>query len=255
MRFHPPPTLHGQRGENIALTEIEIKLSCADQARLLAAFRDDLLQGAAVSAPKTLHMHSEYYDTPDAALFAAGCSLRFRTENGSGYITLKTDPPSANAACERGGTGRSGEGDPDGAALSLSETRNTAPRPDGLAVRSEYEFPATSFSDGLPRILAAAPQYAAALRAVLPQLRQTASVTYERVDLTARFGETVAAFSLDQGYLNGDAENRFFELEAELKRGDVETLHAVCRTLSKTYGLVPVTVSKLRRALDARRSQ
>ena len=209
------------------MTETEIKLSCADQARLLASFRDNLLQSAAVSAPKSLHMHSEYYDTPDAALFAAGCSLRFRTENGSGYITLKTDPPSANAA----------------------------PLSDGLAVRSEYEFPAASFSDGLPRILAAAPQYAEALRAALPHLRRTASVTYERVDLTTRFGETAVVFSLDQGYLNGDAENRFFELEAELKQGDVETLHAVCRTLSKAYGLVPVTVSKLRRALDAQRSQ
>lgn len=241
------------------MTETEIKLSCSEQARLLAAFRDDMLRGAAISAPQTLRMYSEYYDTPDAALFAAGCSLRFRTENNSGYITLKTAPPSESAFAGNGGLREAelaDEGGPGDFTICRAETEVGAPPSDGLVIRGEYEFPAASFSGGLPRILAAAPQYADTLRVALPRLRRTASVTYERTDLTARFGETIVVFSLDQGFLNNNAENRFFELEAELKQGDAGTLRAVCGALTDQYGLVPVTVSKLRRALDAQqRSQ
>ena len=67
------------------MTEIEIKLSCAERERLLAAFQDDLIRKAAVSAPKKMRMHSEYYDTPDAALYAAGLSLRFRRARGNPF--------------------------------------------------------------------------------------------------------------------------------------------------------------------------
>ena len=221
------------------MTEIEIKLSCAERERLLAAFQDDLIRKAAVSAPKKMRMHSEYYDTPDAALYAAGLSLRFRTENGKGYITLKT-APACPAAADKSG---------------ISESAAVQAPSDGLAVRGEYEFPAASLADGLPQVLAAAPQYAAVLRTAVPLLRQTASVTYERTDQEVRFGETAAVFSFDRGYCNGCAEDTFFELEAELKRGDAVVLRDVCHSLSQKYGLTPVTVSKLRRALDKRRKR
>ena len=213
------------RQEGICLTETEIKLSCESRARLLSAFSDDLIQGAAVAPAETLDMRSVYYDTADHALHAAHCALRFRSENGVGRITVKTDPPGADAV----------SGVP------------------GLAVHGEYECAAESLAEGLPRLLPLLPSATAIiLTKLLPDIEPIASVEFRRIEQVACVSGAVIAFALDDGFVNDCPAASFFVLEAELKHGSAGTLRSVCAGLSEKYALSPVETSKLRRALDHR---
>ncbi len=213
------------RQEGICLTETEIKLSCESRTRLLSAFNDDLIQGAAVAPAETLDMRSVYYDTADHALHAAHCALRFRAENGIGRITVKTDPHPADAVSD-------------------------VP---GLAVRGEYECAAESLAEGLPRLLPLLPpETSGMLSGLLPGIAPIASVEFRRIEQAVCVSGAVIAFALDEGFVNGCPSASFFELEAELKHGSAETLRSVCARLAEKYALSPVETSKLRRALDHR---
>lgn len=200
------------------MPEIEIKLTHPDPSVLRAAFDDPAI--AAGSTPQTIRMCSEYYDTADEALFSAGCGLRFRAENERGVVTLKTQSAPSDAS--------------------------------GLSVRGEFEVEAASISEALPQICALAPAYADLLRQVAPTLKMTAAVTFTRIERHAVFGETEIAFSVDTGVFNNDPTKPFAEFEAELKRGSSDKMVAICAELAKTYGLVPLADSKLKRALACR---
>ena len=213
------------RQEGICLTETEIKLSCESRTRLLSAFNDDLIQGAAVAPAETLDMRSVYYDTADHALHAAHCALRFRAENGIGRITVKPAPHPADVVSD-------------------------VP---GLAVRGEYECAAESLAEGLPRLLPLLPpETSGMLSGLLPGIAPIASVEFRRIEQAVCVSGAVIAFALDEGFVNGCPSASFFELEAELKHGSAETLRSVCARLAEKYALSPVETSKLRRALDHR---
>ena len=200
------------------MPEIEIKLTHPDPSVLRAAFDDPAI--AAGSTPQTIRMCSEYYDTADEALFSAGCGLRFRAENERGVVTLKTQSAPSDAS--------------------------------GLSVRGEFEVEAASISEALPQICALAPAYADLLRQVASTLKMTAAVTFTRIERHAVFGETEIAFSVDTGVFNNDPAKPFAEFEAELKRGSSDKMVAICAELAKTYDLVPLADSKLKRALACR---
>ena len=187
------------------MTETEIKLSCESRTRLLSAFNDDLIQGAAVAPAETLDMRSVYYDTADHALHAAHCALRFRAENGIGRITVKTDPHPADVVSD-------------------------VP---GLAVRGEYECAAESLAEGLPRLLPLLPpETSGMLSGLLPGIAPIASVEFRRIEQAVCVSGAVIAFALDEGFVNGCPSASFFELEAELKHGSAETLRSVCARLA-----------------------
>lgn len=200
------------------MPEIEIKLTHTDPNVLHAAFADPAI--AAGNATQTIRMCSEYYDTADETLFAAGCGLRFRAENDRGVVTLKTQAAPADAS--------------------------------GLSVRGEFEVEADSLTEALPKICALAPAYADLLHKVAPNLKMTAAVTFTRMERHATFGETEIAFSVDTGIFNNDPAKPFAEFEAELKRGNADAMVAICADLARTYGLVPLADSKLKRALACR---
>ena len=200
------------------MPEIEIKLTHPDPGVLRAAFDDPAI--AVGSTPQTIRMCSEYYDTADEALFSAGCGLRFRAENERGVVTLKTQSAPSDAS--------------------------------GLSVRGEFEVEAASISEALPQICALAPAYADLLCQVAPTLKMTAAVTFARIERHAVFGETEIAFSVDTGVFNNDPTKPFAEFEAELKRGSSDKMVAICAELAKTYDLVPLADSKLKRALACR---
>ncbi len=200
------------------MPEIEIKLTHPDPSVLRAAFDDPAI--AAGSDPQTIRMCSEYYDTADELLFAAGCGLRFRAENDRGVVTLKTQSVPADAS--------------------------------GLSVRGEFEVEAASLAEALPQICALAPAYADLLRKAAPDLKMTAAVSFTRIERHTVFGETEIAFSVDTGVFNNDPTKPFAEFEAELKRGSSEAMIAICGDLAKTYSLVPLADSKLKRALACR---
>ncbi|MBQ4047457.1 MAG: CYTH domain-containing protein [Clostridia bacterium] len=200
------------------MPEIEIKLTHPDPGVLMAAFRDPAI--AVGSAEQTIRMRSEYYDTADEILFAARCGLRFRAENERGVVTLKTQSAPSDAS--------------------------------GLSVRGEFEVEADSLSEALPKICALAPAYAELLRKAAPDLKMTAAVTFTRIERHAVFGETEIAFSVDTGVFNNDPAKPFAEFEAELKRGSAEEMRTICADLAKTYGLIPLADSKLKRALACR---
>ena len=200
------------------MPEIEIKLMHPDPSVLRAAFDDPAI--AAGSTPQTIRMCSEYYDTADEALFSAGCGLRFRAENERGVVTLKTQSAPSDAS--------------------------------GLSVRGEFEVEAASISEALPQICAFAPAYADLLRQVASTLKKIAAVAFTRIERHAVFGETEIAFSVDTGVFNNDPAKPFAEFEAELKRGSSDKMVAICAELAKTYDLVPLADSKLKRALACR---
>lgn len=200
------------------MPEIEIKLTHPDPSVLRAAFDDPAI--AAGSPPQTIRMCSEYYDTADEALFSAGCGLRFRAENERGVVTLKTQSAPSDAS--------------------------------GLSVRGEFEVEAASISEALPQICALAPAYADLLRQVASTLKKIAAVAFTRIERHAVFGETEIAFSVDTGVFNNDPAKPFAEFEAELKRGSSDKMVAICAELAKTYDLVPLADSKLKRALACR---
>ena len=200
------------------MPEIEIKLMHPDPSVLRAAFDDPSI--AVGGNPQTIRMCSEYYDTADEALFSAGCGLRFRAENERGVVTLKTQSAPSDAS--------------------------------GLSVRGEFEVEAASISEALPQICALAPAYADLLRQVASTLKMTAAVTFTRIERHAVFGETEIAFSVDTGVFNNNPAKPFAEFEAELKRGSSDKMVAICAELAKTYDLVPLADSKLKRALACR---
>lgn len=199
------------------MTETEIKLSCESLDRLQSAWNDVRTRHPVIAPARDIRMHSIYYDTADERLYAAGCAIRFRSENDNGRITLKT-----------------------GAAASGTS---------GMHVRGEFECPAQSLAEGLPRLIALLPPpFAALLTDASAHLQPIAEVTFCRTEFLADVSGTEIAFALDHGCFNHCPSAEFFELEAELKQGSADTLSAFCATLAESHALTPVSDSKLHRA-------
>lgn len=199
------------------MTETEIKLSCESWPRLQSVWNDVRSRYPVVSPAREIHMHSIYYDTVDEQLHTAGCAIRFRSENDSGCITLKT------------------------------KTVDSATP--GMHVRGEFECPAQSLQEGLPRLTALLPPpFAALLTDVARYLQPIAEVTFCRTEFLASISGTEIAFALDHGCFNHSPSADFFELEAELKQGHAEVLSAFCSSLVESHALFPVFDSKLHRA-------
>jgi inorganic triphosphatase YgiF len=198
-------------------TETELKLTAPDGAALEAVGRDPLLTAAAEGEAETVEMRSSYYDLPDGSLRAAKLSLRFRTENGRGVVTVK-----------RG----------------VKKDKKT-----GKASRTEWEVEADSLADGLER-LGAIPELAGLLPPA-EALAETARVVFTRVERRTRFAGAEIALCLDRGWFESP-EHPFFEAEAELAGGEQTALGELSAYLCGKYALTPEPRSKASRAAKLR---
>ena len=188
--------------------EIELKLHInhKDIRKLLAL---PLLTGLAAQKQQLLNT---YYDTPELSLRARRIALRFRKKGWDWLLTVKSAEPAAG----------------------------------GLAVRNEWETPAT------PGVFDFSHVDAPALREALDQQREdlTAVFTtdFQRHCWQVPFGASQIEMALDQGYIaaNGRRE-RICEVELELISGQVDDLFALCRHLQRALHLHPSIASKAER--------
>lgn len=195
--------------------ECEIKLTGRD-CSLSGAFNDEYITRVLLNPPDICSMRSVYYDFPDLFLSKKGVSLRFRLQNGKGFINVKTKS-----------TGIS-----------------------GVLQRDEWECPgeclltglcALKTDDQIKRVLA----HESASRLI-----PIATVEFLRTYQTVLFNGAEIELSLDRGFFNDNCENSFAELEAELISGEACALNALAAHLTGKYNLKVQIDSKLSRALN-----
>ena len=208
--------------------EIELKLALPDDATGQRILHDPRVAAAAACAPGTYHMHSLYYDTADRRMRAACASLRLRYEG-------RTPEPEQ----DRGHGGYV-------CCLKVKAGETVG----GLWVRQEYETPAQDILTGIESLLEKG-----APRALLPvgeALSVVGEVRFVRQSMLLELGGSLGELCIDSGVFNRPEGGGvpFFELELELKRGDIAPLQAFAALLSSDYGLSPQPRSKFSRAAE-----
>jgi len=167
--------------------------------------------------------HNTYFDTPDALLEAARCSLRRRIiDDGAGGVewTFK---------------------------------RGRGPGRDGVARRREVNALLSGKRTDLPKAKCEPVERARVLAGVRP-LQPLFSLLTDRqqIDLVRADGARVA-LALDRLRLDGEPRYRETEIEIELCDGDERAVADLALWLMRTYGLLPMRGSKRGRALAWRR--
>lgn len=155
-------------------------------------------------------MATTYYDTPEGALSARQYTLRHRQENETYICTLK------------------------------------APADVG---RGEWETECDDITAAIPVLCKlGAPEDLESLTA--GGITPVCGARFQRVAKLLTFEQTVLEVALDTGVLTGGGkEEPFWELEVELKSGDIRDADGFADQLARTFRLEPQTRSKFRRAL------
>lgn len=189
-------------------TEIELKLQLdARSARKLASH--PLLAGC---EPQRLRLLNTYYDTPDLALHARRIALRFRQKGWDWLLTVKSAEPASG----------------------------------GLAVRSEWEAPATPGQFDFSHV--DAPELKDFLEAAIPRLEPAFSTDFRRQIWQVPFGESRIELALDRGWIaSGERREAICEVELELLAGRIEDIFGLTRSLQKHLHLHPAIASKAER--------
>ncbi|MGE5503600.1 MAG: CHAD domain-containing protein, partial [Actinomycetota bacterium] len=190
-------------------TEIELKLAC--EPAVLARLRRHPAVAVLVEGPvRSRTLVSQYFDTADLALAAAGLSLRIRRKGRQRIQTLKTE----------------------------------GSRSAGLFTRREWESPATGERPGTDFLAAsnlpelAAPDLSARLQPVF-------STKVRRTTLMLAGEDWRAELALDEGEIvAGDARRPIAEAELELLAGPPARLHDLARRLAEDLPLHLLTRSK-----------
>ena len=191
--------------------EFEIKLRVPEKKILGKILSDPGILGLAQGAPREIAMESVYFDTPDGALSRRRWTLRRRRENDRYVVTVKTPLP---------GKGR-GEWE--------KETGDVAWAVTELVARGAPEELKELVDGGI-------------------EPRCGAAFTRTAMDLLLPEG-TKAELAVDRGVLTGGGrEEKFMEVELELKEGSEAAVEDFCEKLAARYGLVPEEKSKFARA-------
>ena len=164
----------------------------------------------------SIAMETTYYDTPDRLLSPRHWTLRRRMENGISVCTLKT--PAEGGA------------------------------------RGEWE---TECGDILSAVPVLCKLGAPALLPVLVSegVEPVCGARFTRLATTLTVEDCTLELALDQGVLlGGGRQIPLCEVEVELKSGEETAAVAFAEELAKTFGLVPETASKYRRALSLARN-
>lgn len=189
-------------------TEIELKLQLdAKNARKLA--EHPLLAGI---APQRLRLLNTYYDTPELALHDRCVALRFRRKGWDWLLTVKSAEPASG----------------------------------GLAVRSEWEAPATPGQFDFAHV--DAPELRAMLEAASGRLEPVFTTDFRRQTWQVPFGESLIELALDRGRIaSGERHEAICEIELELLHGRLEDIFGLTRSLQKHLHLHPAVASKAER--------
>ena len=167
--------------------------------------------GAAFGPFREISMETTYYDTPDRSLSARKWTLRWRFENGISVCTLKT------------------------------------PHKDGG--RGEWETESHDLISAIPTLCKlGAPTELESL--VCNGVMEVCGARFTRLAAPVEANGCTLELALDQGVLLGNGkEIPLCEVEVELKDGDDAAAVAFANELAQTFGLVPETASKYKRAL------
>ncbi len=162
----------------------------------------------------SISMETTYYDTPSQALSQRHYTLRRRLENGVSVCTLKA--------------------------------------PAGELARGEWETECDTIEGAIPELCKlGCPENLPAL--VSEGLIPVCGARFTRRASTVEFQSTVLEVALDRGILfAGEKEIPLCEIEVELKEGEPALAVAYAKALAQTYGLVPESGSKFKRALALR---
>ena len=159
----------------------------------------------------TYEMKTTYYDTADAKLGALRCTLRRRFENGVSVCTVKTP--------HKGGG------------------------------RNEFELECENIMDAIPQLVAmGAPRELLAYTA--EGVEEVCAARFTRMARNIALDGATAELALDRGELLGGGKSLpIFEVEVELKDGDLNAVAAYAEQLAREFGLRPEHKSKYKRAL------
>ena len=159
----------------------------------------------------TYEMKTTYYDTADAKLGALRWTLRRRFENGVSVCTIKTP--------HKGGG------------------------------RNEFELECENIMDAIPQLVAmGAPREL--LLYTAEGVEEVCAARFTRKARNITLDGATAELALDRGELLGGGNALpIFEVEVELKDGDLNPVAAYAEQLAREFGLRPEPKSKYKRAL------
>ena len=189
-------------------TEIELKLQLdAKNARKLAGH--PLLAGIKAQRQRLLNT---YYDTPELALRGRRVAMRFRQKGWAWLLTVKSAEPASG----------------------------------GLAVRNEWEAPATPGHFDFSHV--DAPELKGFLEAASERLEPVFTTDFRRQTWQVPFGESLIELALDRGHIaSGERRDPLCEVELELLSGRIEDIFGLTRSLQKHLHLHPAVASKAER--------
>jgi len=192
-------------------TEIELKLQLSPKAaRKLAAH--PLLTGLETQRQ---HLLNTYYDTPELELHARRVAVRFRQKGWQWLCTVKSAEPASG----------------------------------GLAMRSEWETPATPGEFDFSHV------DNNDFRDFLEQRKSkfTAIFTtdFERQIWQVPYGESLIELAIDRGQIDScGRREKICEIELELLSGSVTDIFALTRQLQQGINLYPAIASKAERGYN-----
>ena len=188
--------------------EIELKLSLTPKAAR-SFIRHPLI---APHAPLRQHVVSTYFDTPDLVLQKQRIGVRLRKKGGQWLQTVKSAEPASG----------------------------------GLAMRSEWEWPAQPGQ--LDFSLLENELLRGQLTQHLPILTAVFTTDFQRQAWIVPFGDSEIEVALDQGYIETPGKQAALcEVELELVSGRISDIFALTRALQDSLGLHPALASKAER--------
>ncbi len=189
-------------------TEIELKLQLDPKAaRQLAAH--PLLAG---TPPLKQHLLNTYFDTPGLELHARRVAVRFRKKGWQWLCTVKSAEPASG----------------------------------GLAMRSEWETPATPGVFDFSHV--DAEDFRQFLEARRERLEAIFTTDFHRRIWRLPFGESQIELAIDRGHIeSGGRRTAICEVELELLSGRVDDIFALTRELQQGIDLFPAIASKAER--------
>jgi inorganic triphosphatase YgiF len=189
-------------------TEIELKLQLSPKAaRKLASH--PLLEGI---PSQRQHLLNTYYDTPTLELHARRIAVRFRKKGWQWLCTVKSAEPASG----------------------------------GLAMRSEWETPATPGIFDFSHV--DAPDFREFLEQRSAQFEAIFTTDFHRQIWHVPYGESQIELAVDRGTIDSKGRSTpICEIELELLSGKVDDIFGLTRELQENLDLHPAIASKAER--------
>jgi inorganic triphosphatase YgiF len=215
------------RADGSEPTETEAKLRASARA-FQEIERLEEMGGWRVVERREVRLRDTYWDTPERALGAAGCTLRVRELNGAaeGELTFKGAVRSFS-----GRAGRKSE-------TSGSRLERTVKAPAGSGPREWAKLPGGKrLLDDVRKVADGAPLEAGVV------------LLNPRKELVLRRGRDEAVLSLDDVAIEGEPYRRRY-VEIEHRAGAVPALEALVDHVRKRFRLRPARAGKLQAARE-----